>query len=274
MYAQLGNTVFDGTKSFVTFESDEEAVLVEYALINRKPKLQGTGLGLRNLSISLFVNQEFCVVADEIDKLRASKDSFEILPLLWGTGKVEGSFVIATMNIKHTFQDAIGNLIAAEISLTLKESVSDNTAPAPAGFASGDKKPIVKSKKVNPLSCSKQVSNTLQAMRSNAATVDKACRSYTGSQAENLTIYTAAVKVMSNANDILTATRTTGSCMYGNNSVGDGARDVNSKGSAVAIDASNANINGAQADNTLLQTSVKKLATLLAATNKTAILNG
>ncbi len=87
MYAQIGTTVFDGLQSFVSFSSEEEAVLVEYALINRKPRLQGAGIGLRALSISLFLHQEFCAVKDEVSKLRAAKDTYEVLPLLWGNGQ-------------------------------------------------------------------------------------------------------------------------------------------------------------------------------------------
>ena len=192
MYAQLGKTLFDGLTSFVSFSSEEEAIIVEHALINRKPKLQGAGLGLKNLSITIFLHAEFCNVKNEIAAFRVSKDSYEILPLLWGDGTLEGSFVIVSMSVKNEQMDNEGNLYAATVNLSLKESVADNTAPPPSGFATGNKQPVTKSKRTNPSSCASQISKVLSDINCMAKQLDNDCRSYTG----QLPVYTDMDRVL------------------------------------------------------------------------------
>lgn len=184
MYCQLGTTVFDGLKSFVTFSSQEDAVIVEYALINRKPRLQGAGIGLVTLSITIFLHQEFCVVKDEIAKLRSSLEKYESLPLLWGNGTVEGNFVIVTLSRNVVEQDPLGNIIAAQIALTLKEFIVENTADSQQqqaqqnAFATGNKQPATKSNRVNPVACNAFVSKEMSLIRSAGADVDSRMQKY------------------------------------------------------------------------------------------------
>jgi phage protein U len=184
MFAQLGSTVFDGLKSFVAFSNDEEAILVEHALIGRKPRMQGAGLSLRALSISVFLHQEFCIVKEEIEKLRTSKNTFEVLPLLWGNGQVEGEFVIASMSIGNQQMDTLGNAIAVSVSLSLKESVVENKEEQQQqksrdnAFAVGNKKPATKSNRVNPTPCNAFVSKQISLIQSNGGLVADLLKGY------------------------------------------------------------------------------------------------
>ena len=202
MYCQLGTTIFDGLKSFVTFSTQEDATIVEHALINRKPRLQGAGIGLVNLSLSLFLHAEFCNVKDELAKLRTSKDSFEVLPLLWGNGDVEGDFVIISLNRDIKQQDGTGNFISATVSVSLKEFVKEagnNPADQQAksdAFATGDKQPATKSTRVNPVPCNSFASKQMSLIQSNGAKVDGYMRSYSTGSTDNTFALTniAAVK--------------------------------------------------------------------------------
>jgi len=177
-YCQLGTTLFNGLKSFVSFSQDESAVLVEHALISRKPRLQGSGIGLQVLTLSLALHQEFCQVSQEISALRKSKDSFEILPLLWGNGKIEGRYVIEQLTVDIVQQDDFGNVYAAVVNVVLKESVTDNTldqlqlTAQMNAFAVGDKKPATKSKRVNPPKCEKLVSDRVSDIRSRGGVIN------------------------------------------------------------------------------------------------------
>jgi phage protein U len=232
MFCQLGTTVFDGLKSFTSFSQDEEAVVVEHALINRKPKLQGTAVGLKILSITLFLHQEFCIVADEITKLRNSMISFEILPLLWGNGQLEGEFVITSMSRQNTQMDTVGNLVSAGISLTLKESAVDDKltqqqqAAQTNAFAVGNKKPATKSTRVNPVSCSKQVSNIMTLIKSNAAKVDSYSRQYSNNPVINGQMQSALNIIITNAQKLVDASATQSSCAYGVTGFGTNAANV------------------------------------------------
>lgn len=194
MYAQLGTIVFDGMTSFVSFSSDEEAIVVEQALIGRKAKLEGVAIGLRTISLSLFLHQEFCQVAQEISKLRSSKDSFEILKLLWGNGQIEGEFVITQLSEAKVFMDGLGNTISATVNITLKESYDEdrlNKKQADAqknAFATGNKRPPTKSNRVNPQLCQQRISQLNYGIKANAGALDSFVQGYTNIPRQNLRI--------------------------------------------------------------------------------------
>lgn len=185
MFFQLGTRQYNGLKSFASFGEDSEAIVVEYALIGRKPRLQGVANSLNSISLSFFFHQEFCVVKDEINALKTSKSSYEILPLLSGNGEVLGEYVIIQMSIDHTQMDDMGNTIAANISITLKENVQEDKqkqlqqAAAKNSFATGDKKPVTKSNRTNKPTCNKTVSGYTSSIDSNAAVVNKFVSAYT-----------------------------------------------------------------------------------------------
>lgn len=183
MFFQLGSRIYDGMKSFVSFDEESESIVVEYALIGRKPRLQGVANGLTTINLSFFFHQEFCVVKDEIAALKNSKDNYEVLPLLAGTGEVFGEFVIVQLSISRVQMDDLGNTVAAEVSLSMKENVVDNkqaqlqqTAVKNA-FAVGDKKPV-KTGRTNQPSCNKKVSAYVSSISSNGAVVNKFVNSY------------------------------------------------------------------------------------------------
>ncbi|MBV7529039.1 phage tail protein [Chitinophaga sp. sic0106] len=242
MYAQLGTTIFDGAKSFVSFSEDEEAIIVEHALIGRKARLQGTAIGLRNISITLFLHQEFCKVKDEIARLRTAKNSFEILSLLWGNGVVEGEFVITTMNIGVAQSDSIGNMVSANVNMSLKESHRENKleqdqqAAQNNAFAVGDKKPPTKSNRVNPTPCSKQVSDIMTIIKANAGAVDTECKAYTNTSANNFKLKSHISIIQTQANKLITASLTASSCVNGVPGVNAAATSVRDKAAALLHD--------------------------------------
>lgn len=227
MFAQLGTTIFDGLNSFVSFSEDgEDAILVEHALMNRKPSLQGTAIGLRVLSISLFLHQEFCNVDQETSKLRNSKNSFEILPLLWGNGKLEGEFLIATMSRDTQQMDNIGNVISARITLTLKENATTDKLTQQQqqsknnAFAVGDKKPALKSAKVNQTTCSNFVSKEITLIQSNGNAVDGLLKGYKVLAVNNTRALQNMVVIKQECIKLLQpVTDTNYPCIYGNNNL-------------------------------------------------------
>ncbi|MDI3319994.1 phage tail protein [Pinibacter soli] len=273
MFAQLGTTVFDGQKSFVSFNNEQEAIIVEHALIGRRAQLQGAAIGLRNINLTIFLHQEYCKVSQEIEKLRKSLNTFEILPLLWGNGKIEGEFVIQSLSVTNQDMDALGNIIAAEVSLSLKENVSDDRVNQQEqeakqnAFAVGDKKPPTKSNRINPEKCNAKVSNIISEIKSHAYQVDVHSLRYSSTPNDNSVILKCLSIIFSGCQKLMDASNDTTSCIY-QTSVGPSAVKVQSRAKIMADDvkANQAdylnpfpNISGIKADNYNLQTEVRVL---------------
>lgn len=202
MLASLGTIQFDGLKSFSSWSEDQEVAIVEHSLIGRAPLLEGTGLGLKNLSLSIYLHAEFCKPEEEINKLRTALTTFEILPLLLGNGKLVGEFVLQQMSVTRTQMDKEGNTFAATVSLTLKESVEDNKLKqkqqeaSDKAFANGDKKPAVKSTRVNDVSCNNDASSKITTIKSYASVIDKQMRYYTSTGIQNVKLQTDLSSVL------------------------------------------------------------------------------
>jgi phage protein U len=262
MYCQLGVTVYNGQKSFTSFSQDGDVVLVEHALIGVKPKLQPSGLNLETVTLTLFLHQEYCVVEDEIAKLINSRDTFEILPLLWGNGKVEGDFVIKQITRDKVQQDDLGNTYAAAVTVVLKECVNDKMDQAQLdaqknAFATGKKKPATKSARVNPESCQKKFSDTISRIRSYGAGVNAAMAKSDRSGATVLyceNIVTDCVSIISGVN-------TPGSCIFENESILVNANNVKTQADNLRFDTADFQVSPAtlKSENTLLQSGISSL---------------
>lgn len=148
MYAQLGNIVYEGVNSFEGFSRNDETTYAQFDLVNVKPRLQPIGNNLEEISITLKFRAEFTSPTANILALKKSKDQFEVLPLLMGTGRYVGDYVITSMSEAHDQAWMDGTLIEATIALSLKEYVvadklqQQQIAARKQAFAVGDKKPI------------------------------------------------------------------------------------------------------------------------------------
>ena len=148
MFCQLGAHIFELAKTPNSISHKEDFTFAEFSLINQANRLQPTGRGLREYSLGLYLHQRFCKVADEIAAFRKSGSEFEVLPLLWGNGKLEGDFVITSINTETRETDALGNVYAATLQIELKEYISNPAqkkvdAAQKAAFATGTKKNVV-----------------------------------------------------------------------------------------------------------------------------------
>jgi phage protein U len=280
MYAQLGTTVFDGLKSFVTFSQDEEAVLVEHALISRKPRLQGAGIGLQTLTISLFLHQEFCNVEQETASLRESKNTFEILSLLWGNGKLEGDFVIKQLTVEKVQQDEQGNTYASSVNVVLLESVKDNRIDQAQqdaqqnAFATGTKKPAAKSSRINPKTCEKNISDAVSSIKSNGARVDGDLQGFYYQPIKQNDIQVACEDIISKCASIIVATNVTGSCVFDNDNLRSSANNVRATADGIKGDVYNraVDLNTLKSENVILQSAINALAKAAATTTHKAII--
>lgn len=125
MYAQLGNILFTPVKGFTDVSTTSETNLVEHALIDGKPKLQRVGQNLDTMDISIRFDIAFCNPQSEIDALNNSRAIGEIMPLVMGSGRFVGNYVIKSLERTHTNEAGDGTLLQAEVSVSLLEYAND-----------------------------------------------------------------------------------------------------------------------------------------------------
>ena len=293
MFAQLGTIQFGGLQTFVTYNTGEEMTLAQFALINRKPKLMAAGIGLIKLDLSIFLHVEFTSgsVEDEIEKLRTSKDNFEILPLLWGNGETFGEWVINSMEVEYTNLDALGNVYEARVNLSLLESVEDNKAlqeqqnAANNAFAAGNKQPATKSKRKNTASCPKNISALVMEIKQFGAVVNDTVSVYTGSSQQAGLVARSCSAISDDCLSILALIADSKSCVYQNASLKQATNLCNHTALDLATDIilNNQAINGinvgsnipsgitVNSDNSKLQSAITNLVSVSQPMMKTAI---
>lgn len=148
MLLQLGNIVFEKTFGPDIFTRADETTYAEHALISQKPRLQPTANNLEEIELPIRLRAEWCNVSETILKLKKSKDEFEVLSLLWGTGQFIGDFVITKLDETKTQTFADGFAIEATINISLKEyAIPDKlqqhqNAQRKQAFAVGEKRPV------------------------------------------------------------------------------------------------------------------------------------
>lgn len=122
MFAQLGKIKFTPILSFSSFGHEKSIVLPEHALIGGKPKLQRTGTNLDTISIAVHFHVSFCNPTEQIMALNNAMLAGDILPLIWGSGAVEGDFVIKSTSKELVTSDEKGNVLEANLSVSLVEN--------------------------------------------------------------------------------------------------------------------------------------------------------
>lgn len=177
MFAQLGNIIFENSKSFNDYSNRGSATYAEHLLLDGKPRLQRTGNSLQELQLSIRLHASFCNPLEELTALKTAKNNGEILPLLWGNGNLEGDFVITELGEQIEDADKQGNVFCYVVDLSLKEYVTPDKLQAiqsndrSNAKAVGDKKPVVK-KKINPATCPQTISGTVSKISNHADAIN------------------------------------------------------------------------------------------------------
>lgn len=126
MYAQLGNIIFEGIKSFSSFSSSSEETYAQHERINGKPNLQHTGSGLEQVNITIRFHASFCVPSNEVAALKRAKETQEVLPYIRGNGEYDKDYVITSLSETPDFVANDGTILSVVISLGLLEFKSDD----------------------------------------------------------------------------------------------------------------------------------------------------
>lgn len=125
MIGTLGDIVFEtSAEKLLTFDGlmrTGEARLEEHAVIGRKPVIEYVGPALDKVSFNMRLDVMHGVnPRDEIKRLRDALGAGLVLPLTIG-GEFYGDFSIASLNEDNRRIDNRGNVLVAEVSISLTE---------------------------------------------------------------------------------------------------------------------------------------------------------
>lgn len=132
MFAQLGDIIFEGLKGFDSLSVSNASSIAQHALIGRKPKLQFTGDDAQSISITANLNAAFCTPEDELSALEEARSRAQVLPLIDGTGRVYGDYVIQSIEYDINKTDTSGAIVNALVTIELIESYDEEKAKARA----------------------------------------------------------------------------------------------------------------------------------------------
>lgn len=268
MFAQLGSIKFETVKGFDSWSNGGgDASYAEHEIINGKPRLQKTGDALKEISLSIKFNANFCNPSQELAALDAAKGSGEILALLLGDGNYIGDFVIVSTASTIDTAFANGTPIQITVSLTIKEFAAysklelQQQQARKNAFAVGDKTPVIRRTPQPPADAavaSQLVTRTTEqtnAINTMVANYEDNA-SQQGALAQNIT---AACDKASKHIDDLSAKLDNADELKGKfDSLGDAAGDVKTKIAAVKGAFPVQNIDNLKGLNSTLQGSVNQ----------------
>lgn len=147
MFALLGNIQFEILTGPNDLSKTMESSIAEHALINGKPGIQNTGEKLDTVNCKIKLHHLIVDPEAEISKLNTARANGEILPFTFGNGFYHGDFVITSINITYSRCTSVGDIIEAEIDISLLEyfevdKAGQETKDAKSkGFANSDNSP-------------------------------------------------------------------------------------------------------------------------------------
>lgn len=140
MFAQLGDHIFQGLKTPLSFSENEAVNYGQISRVNDKPAIQPTGVELKEIRLSIVYSVDFCEPEAEIAALKKSMRDFEVLTYVTGEGQIVGKFVITSIDTTTQRCSPTGRVEIASVNISLLESPGEE-APEPVGQALTSQKP-------------------------------------------------------------------------------------------------------------------------------------
>lgn len=153
MIYQLGDIKFEPINGPQSFVKEKATNFAEQERLEGSPTLQLVGGVLTTIDIDITLHNKFGSILDMIHKLDTARLKGESLPLVNGVGYYEGEYVIERLRTTYSKTDNVGNLIEAQVGLSLREFVVDDPVAQSAlkarkqGIANIQANPIV----INPV---------------------------------------------------------------------------------------------------------------------------
>lgn len=135
MFGVLGTIEFEAMGSPESIRRESAVNYPEHKVVQDKPKLQFLGPELDEVTLELRFHQRFTNPRLSRDAIYMARDAHMPLPLVFATGEHWGIFVITKAVETHKWMASDGTPLALDLSLSLKEWVTDidaSTPPQPA----------------------------------------------------------------------------------------------------------------------------------------------
>ncbi|KQI68001.1 hypothetical protein AN189_13115 [Loktanella sp. 3ANDIMAR09] len=127
MLGLLGDTPigFDPLTGPVGQSDTERARIVRHNPVRGTPILQDLGDDNRTRSLRFFLDETFCDVEAEINRLRSARQVRTVLQLFLSLGNLSvGGYLIEQMTIERRKTSPAGRIVRAEVSVDLVEASS------------------------------------------------------------------------------------------------------------------------------------------------------
>lgn len=129
MIGALGNIVFTVSSDFVRTPSNikksRSARIAKHEIIGSKPKLEFQGEDLVSMSFDIRLDASLGVSPQaDINSLSTLESTGEVVDLVIGN-VYHGAFLIESIEENTKYTDRSGNIIVAELSISLQEYVYD-----------------------------------------------------------------------------------------------------------------------------------------------------
>ena len=120
----LGTVVFvvsrEETRTLSQFTRSRRAEYVEHQIMDQKPHLQYTGVGLFKVNFKIKLTAGLCNPKEEAETLWAMQEAGEAYRLLLGIENM-GRFAIVDLEESRKWTDYMGRPLVMEMSLSLTE---------------------------------------------------------------------------------------------------------------------------------------------------------
>ncbi len=127
MYCLLGHIAFELLNAPSTFDEKHQSNFAEHATIEGKPKLQATGNALIEYELSIKLHHVLGEVNTLYQQLLEAQASQKAQALIFGWSDFKGYFVITQISSQTLFTDEHGEVLARELSVSLKEFVGETS---------------------------------------------------------------------------------------------------------------------------------------------------
>jgi phage protein U len=137
MFALLGDVVFQIVGSPEDFGLTRDYHFVEQEVIGAPPRLNWIANGLRRLELQMILHASFTVPALDLAQLETAAENHRAMPLVLGSGRLLGHFVIERMSIRMEQMTSLGEPIAMRVGVSLREWVADAASSAGSSSFAG-----------------------------------------------------------------------------------------------------------------------------------------
>lgn len=126
-FALLGDIEFQISNAPRSFRFSESNTYAEHPKIEGKPGLQYTGESLKEIKMAFRWHYTWSSPATELQRLQNARTDKTVMPLIMGSGRFYGNYVIEGIDTAVIQSDEEGNLVQIDVDVELKETTAQPT---------------------------------------------------------------------------------------------------------------------------------------------------